>query len=154
MPQQSEILKSLLSEYLTGGGDVNDLESATAYINLHKPPGVGQAKPVITQAIFRLMGHRSAKPKPLPPAPPPESPRIVIASKQVTFPAEMRDKPQAVFYITPVKPAPKPEQIYYEAPPAPPAPPSTPAKGETTSDAPKPKKPLLERLKFWKKWKS
>ena len=149
MMQQSEILKSLLSEYLNGGGDVNDLEAATAFINLHKPPGVGQAKPVITRAILRLMGHRPS-PKLAPVAPPPESPRIVVASKTVTFPAEMRDKPQAVFYI---KPAEAPS-----APSAPtPAPPATAAEvkqPESAEASPAPyvaaTKRFLAKLKFWK----
>jgi hypothetical protein len=144
MMQQSEILKSLLSEYLTGGGDVNDLEAATAYINQHKPPGVGQAKPVITRAIFRVMGQNPVPRKPA--LAPVESLRIVIASKTVTFPAKMRDKPQAV---------------YYEAPPAPPAPAPAPSPAITKVEQPEPAKTppapsatrmkrLLSKLKFWK----
>lgn len=148
--QQTEILKSLLSNYVAEGGDVNDLVAATDYINQHKPPGCGRAKPVITHAIFRLMGQQPTSPKPaktmLYAEPAPAS--HIIASKTVTFPEVMPAKPVAVYRETastpetPAAPEPEPAPVQIKDP-------ATTA--QTREDVTPPKKSLWNKLKFWKK---
>lgn len=146
---QTETLKSLLADYRAGGGNLADLDAASAYLNTYKPAGMGRVTPAICGALSR-------QPPMLPEAPPAisEPAPIVIATKTVTFPEVMRPKPQAVYFESP----PQPEPMYdYGEPPLPPVPASEPAKSEADPvalpPAPEkiapPKKSWIAKMKFW-----
>lgn len=143
---QADIIKGLLTEYINEGGNVNDLEAAAAYCELHKPEGSGRVNPVIAQAILRLMGHRPTPQTMLtetPPAVIEAAPApIVIATATVKLPEVMQEKPVAVFRETAPESEPVPDK------PAPVQKPQDPV--EVSPSTPKPQKGWLNKLKFWK----
>lgn len=157
---QLEILKWVLADYRQQGGDLGDVAAATAYVQLHKPIGVGQVNEVICMAVLKQMGLTAILPKPMLTEAPPavvEPAPAIAASEIITIPeikvyneAPAIPEPECAFVEPPASPVPfdPPKPVDdKQADPVEPVPTKTPVPPATPVQT-----SWLSKLMFWKKW--
>ncbi len=82
---QIETIRQLVVDYLKTGASTDDIGAVVAYINEHKPAGIGRVNEVICAAILQQIKTPD---------------KISISQATITMPEKERERPLAIYSLT------------------------------------------------------